>query len=783
MLNRNGDLPKPITKELRARSQMIIQSGLVVFCLIVVLLSWTLTLNQLAENRKSLFNGLNREQCNLTSILAENLFQMLEQKQVIELFALGWLSNHREKSLNDITRFLYGGRSFNRVVLYELTGRSFYQSSPHRRIQLDHRVIKHGIHEMAVSGKPLVIDCPHDSPGLSWHIPILFPLEQRGKIQGAMLLELDLGYILNLFQNINIGKTGKIMIFTDLGEGVARFESGGLVIGNALARMSFPGSLHQFSGSGVFTETGGEYFHLAYQRVQDYPFIITVSQGLDEFLSEFDTYKKQQLYILSVLTLFCLVGFYYVFRMINRKHQYLSALAVSNMENNELIVKLEAEHQKAVNAASYDALTHLYNRRLFIVLARKSLTLAKRNGCVYAVLFIDLDRFKTINDTLGHRIGDLLLKTVADRLVRCTRKSDIVGRFGGDEFVIMLTEMSTEKDVSPIVEKIISVVKEPCDNLDGHQIITSPSIGVAVYPRDGEDIDTLIRNADAAMYKSKRSGRGRCSFFDASLNTVSIQKFELEQRMPSAIADDEFVLHYQPKVSLQDYCVVGLEALVRWQHPDYDLIYPVDFIKNAEESGMVVELGNWVLETVCRQMVKWCADGLRVVPVAINVSPRQLKDKTYARHFFETLNRYELCPENIEIEVTENAFVEDKDIVIENLKKLFSGGIRISLDDFGNGFSSLNYIRSLPISALKIDRSFVQNIRNSNNDNAIIASTIILAKKLNLIVVAEGIESQDQLVSLKIVGCDQVQGYLFSRPVPEKEIREFITSPLRTLPA
>ncbi|MEA2059754.1 MAG: GGDEF domain-containing phosphodiesterase [Thermodesulfobacteriota bacterium] len=298
------------------------------------------------------------------------------------------------------------------------------------------------------------------------------------------------------------------------------------------------------------------------------------------------------------------------------------------------------------------------------------------------------------------------------------------------------------------------------------------------YPRDGEDIDTLIIHADAAMYKSKKSGRGRYFFF-ASLNTISLEKFELEQRMPTAINDKEFVLYYQPKLRLEDYRVVGLEALIRWQHPDHHLIYPADFIEIAEETGLIVDLDAWVLETACRQMTQWAADGLNPVPISINVSPIELKDRAYSHRFLKVLERYGLSTESIEIEITENTSIEDREMVISNLETLFSKGVKITLDDFGKGFSNLDHIRSLPITSLKIDRSFIKDIFNSENECPIVTSTISLAQKLEMTVVAEGIETHGQLINLKVAGCDEGQGYFFSRPVSEKKIREFIMSPIR----
>lgn len=772
--------PHLITKELKNRNLRILQTGLVLFCFIVILMAWILSLNQLNKSKISLLHGLKQEQQNLTSILAENLFQILEQNQAIEVFALERLSGNKTISSDVISSFLYGKRGFNRIVLYDSSGNKLYMSSPGYNGELSQERIAQDIHEMVQNNSPRVVAPPTASPDSTWQIPILFPLTKYNGIYGVMLLELDLGYFITLFQSISIGRTGRITILNNQGSPLACFESGGLVIDGALFTDPLTIDLKNISATAIITDKDLKAHHLTYRHVQDYPFTVVISQGLAEILSDFNQYKKAQLRILSILTLFCLCGFYQILRMINRKQHYLMALTAANQENNELIAKLENEHKKAVNAASFDPLTSLYNRRLFVSIARKNLFLARRNRLSYAILFIDLDRFKTINDTLGHRIGDLLLQTVASRLVDCTRNSDIVSRFGGDEFVVMLTEIASERDIPPIVQKIITTLSEPCENLEGHVVHTSPSIGVAVYPRDGENIDSLLVNADAAMYKSKHAGRGRYTFFDASLNTISVHEFELEQRMPSAIAHDEFVLYYQPKIRLKDYRVVGLEALIRWQHPDYQLIYPDGFIEMAEKTGLIVDLGNWVLEAACQQMAQWHAEGLKIVPLAVNVSPKELKDKDYSQRFLKVLKKHQLSAEHIEVEITENAFIEDKKVVIENLKTLFANGITISLDDYGNGFSSLNYIKSLPISVIKIDRSFIKDIRNNHDDNTIVSSTIVLAHKLNLTVVAEGIESHDQLVNLKFVGCDQVQGYYFSRPVPEREIRKFIISPFRS---
>lgn len=758
----------------------ILQYAVIAFGIVVILLSWGITLHQLKKNQTSLLKGLAREQKNLSSLFAENLYQILEKKQPIEMLAINWLENHSQSLLSDLNNFIYTESAFTRIVLYDLKGETFYQSSPRRQGQ-EYRInIRDLLVEMKNHRNTKFLNIYGDSSRVPWQIPLFFPLVSGEEIKGIMLLELDIGYLLNLLQDINLGKTGRVTINNDKNITLASFENGGLTVNSSSPRPLPLSSQETHHLTRVQTYSGFHSYQIAYANVHDYPLIITISQELDDFLSEFFVHKKRLIWILVTLSSLCFLGLYLLVKLINKKHEYLSELANSYYKNSELIEKLEQEHQASQKAASVDSLTGLYNRRLFIFQAQKKLSAAKRNRLAYAVLFVDLDRFKTINDTLGHRIGDLLLKEVANRLSTSTRESDVVARFGGDEFVVMLSELATEKNITPIVEKIINSISKPYENLDGHQITTSPSIGIAVYPRDGSDIDSLLLNADAAMYKSKKAGRGRYSFFDASLNKVSIQKFKLEQRMPSAMTNDEFVLHYQPKVRLVDYRVIGLEALIRWQHPEELLIYPNDFVDLAEKSGLITQLGTWVLAEACRQVITWQTDGLEPIPVALNVSPLELHHADYASKFIKTIDHFNVSPKLLEIEVTESAFIEDREIVAENLTILAENGINISLDDFGKGFSNLENVRSLPINTIKIDRSFIKDIRNNYNDNSIVYSTIALAQRLKLKVIAEGVETQDQLRNLKVAGCDQVQGYYFSRPVPDDKIREFIISPIRS---
>jgi diguanylate cyclase (GGDEF)-like protein len=412
-------------------------------------------------------------------------------------------------------------------------------------------------------------------------------------------------------------------------------------------------------------------------------------------------------------------------------------------------------------------------------LAESHLAQAQRSRKHYALLFLDLDRFKAINDSLGHHVGDLLLQGVSNRLQTQFRQSDIIARLGGDEFVVLITGLENEYDVAFITNNLIKAISKPFADLDGHEVQVSPSIGVALFPRDGHDLDTLVRHADLAMYQSKQAGRGCCTFFDPAMQANASSSFDLEQRLPRAIEANEFILHFQPKLDLHTHHICGLEALIRWQHPVHGLIYPNDFIPLAESTGHIIELGNWVIAAACRQLAEWQAEGLPPLPVAINLSGRQLIDKMLPERIIEHLDRHGLNPALLEVEVTESSLIERIEVAGIVLNKLVTAGIKVALDDFGNGFSSLTYVKTLPIDAIKIDRSFVHDILNSHDDSVIVLSTITLAHNLGIRVIAEGVETPAQLVFLKTGGCDEIQGYHLSRPVAAKDARQWLLNPAK----
>lgn len=458
------------------------------------------------------------------------------------------------------------------------------------------------------------------------------------------------------------------------------------------------------------------------------------------------------------------------FIIVVRRWQRTNAdLAAALLRQTHLNAQLSAEKGAVYQLASYDHLTGLPNRMLFSELANSHLSRTRRSHAPFVMMFLDLDRFKLINDTLGHRIGDLLLQGVAQRLNESVRDADIVARLGGDEFVVLLTELESIDDAGRVANKLITEIGRPMQ-IETHELEMRPSIGIAVHPRDGLDLDALMRNADSAMYEAKRAGRGCFRFYDPSLNTRSALQADLSGRFRRAILGGEFVLHYQPRISLNGYRITSLEALIRWQHPERGLVLPGEFIDYAEQEGLVVELGNWVVREASRQIAAWLADGVDVVPVAINVSPKQLRDQTFVDHLRDTVADFAIPASLLEIEITERCVVEDFERPRLALEALSALGLKIALDDYGTGFSSLSYLKRLPINIIKIDRSFISDIRNQSNDAAIVASTIALGHNLGLTVIAEGVETREQVIYLRAAGCDEVQGYYFQKPVPAHDI-------------
>ena len=422
---------------------------------------------------------------------------------------------------------------------------------------------------------------------------------------------------------------------------------------------------------------------------------------------------------------------------------------------------------RIAHMARHDALTDLPNRVLLRERLEHELKRVKRGECL-AVLCLDLDQFKGVNDTLGHPIGDELLKLVADRLRGCTREPDTVARLGGDEFAIIMTQMQEPTDAASLSKRIRELIIKPYQ-IEGHQIVTDISIGISVAPFDAEDADPLLRNADMALYGAKADGRGTFRFFEQEMNVRMKTRRELEMDLRKALVGKEFELHYQPLVNLKSNDVNAFEALLRWNHPKRGLISPADFIPVAEETGLIVPLGEWVLKAACYEAVDW-PDHIKV---AVNLSPAQLNNRNLLNVVIGALAESGMPARRLQLEITETVLLQNTFATLATLHELRKLGVQIALDDFGTGYSSLSYLRSFPFDKIKIDQSFIQDLSNGAEPVAIVQAVANLAKCLNMTSTAEGVETQQQMDLLQSMGCTEMQGYLFSRARPASEIRQF----------
>jgi diguanylate cyclase (GGDEF)-like protein len=442
--------------------------------------------------------------------------------------------------------------------------------------------------------------------------------------------------------------------------------------------------------------------------------------------------------------------------------------------------------KKIQRLAYYDSLTKLPNRELFHTRLEQAIAFAKRQGRSMAVLFLDIDNFKRINDTLGHSVGDELLCETARRITGCLRSSDAatrpstedddenhLARLGGDEFTVLLSSLQHPDDASMVADRIREELSKP-HQLAGHKFIVTPSIGISVFPKDGEDVGALLKNADMAMYFAKRTGRNNVQFFDVSMSEAALLRMNLENELRHAIERNEMTLHYQPLQNLATGKVTGLEALLRWQNFTLGNVPPLDFIPVAEDCGLILPIGEWVLRTACRQVKSWLDEGLCLERIAVNVSVLQFNNTNFPDRVKAILQETNLEPSILELEITESVLMKDADRTIETLNQLKAIGVQLAIDDFGTGYSSLSYLKQFPIDRLKIDRSFIKAITANADDRAIACAVISMADNLNLRVTAEGVETVGQLNLLQQENCNEAQGYYISRPMPAEDAGRFL---------
>ena len=431
---------------------------------------------------------------------------------------------------------------------------------------------------------------------------------------------------------------------------------------------------------------------------------------------------------------------------------------------------------KMAHLAQHDFLTNLPNRLLLMDRIAQAIVLAERYDTQISVLFLDLDNFKHINDSLGHETGDTILQSVAQRLCECVRSTDTVSRQGGDEFVILVTEDHFAENAALIADKIIAALTMP-HRIAGYELYVTTSIGISTYPVDARNSETLLKNADTAMYQAKAKGRNNYQFFQKEMNILAVERQLIETHLRQAIGRQEFVLHYQPKVNLDTGKITGAEALLRWQHPEWGQILPGRFVPVAEECGLIVPIGQWVLREACEQARQWIAAGLNCCPVAVNISALEFRDKEFVKRLRTILAEARIEPNNLELEITESVLMRDAQSSIMILHQLKNLGIQLAVDDFGTGYSSLSYLNQFPIDTLKIDQSFVLGINSTNDNNNILISAIInIGASLKQRVIAEGVENPIQLSFLKTLHCEEGQGYLFSQPLIAEQFATLLST-------
>ena len=423
--------------------------------------------------------------------------------------------------------------------------------------------------------------------------------------------------------------------------------------------------------------------------------------------------------------------------------------------------------------AFHDPLTGLPNRNLLYDRLKMSISRAKRTEKLIGILFLDLDNFKNINDTHGHIVGENLLKDVANRLIECMRAGDTVARLGGDEYTVLLPQISDPKEIVYVAQRIMNSFKEPFI-IQSHEFFVTTSIGISIYPSDGENTIELLKSADLALHHAKREGRNNYQFYSKQMNIRIKKRLKLENELRQALSKNQFLLHYQPMIHIESGEIFGVEALIRWNHDEMGIVSPMDFIPLAEETRMIIPIGEWVLKTACEQCNVWRDMGYPELNIAVNVSSLQFHQKDFFKNFKIILEKTRFNMDHLTVEITENSIMGKTKEIIETMRSIKRIGVKISIDDFGTGYSSLNYLKRFPIHTLKIDRSFIMDIPNDPDSVVITKAIISLAKALKLEVVAESVERKDQLDFLRENGCDYIQGYYFCRPVPADRMTEFI---------
>jgi diguanylate cyclase (GGDEF)-like protein len=582
-------------------------------------------------------------------------------------------------------------------------------------------------------------------------------LAPNGEFRGVVTGTIELSYFENFFSSIALGNESSVTLYGSDGVVLVRYPHKDSVIG-----LLFPPVIEALKDKDGGTIRFKSLFIgkdrlLAAHRIAHYPLYVSAAVDTETALADWRDETRALLGAGGLAVLAILIMFFLIVRQVAQTHQLSS--------------------KRLEHLAHYDALTGLPNRVLFREQLGESLKWTKR-GEQFAVLFLDLDQFKMVNDTLGHSVGDELLKAVAGRLRGCLRETDIVARLGGDEFAVIQTSIAGPDDVIDLVTRILRAIREPCE-AGGHQLVSDTSVGIAIAPDDGTDPDQLLKNADLAMYGAKADGRGTYRFFMPAMDARVKDRRALEFDLRKALMRDGLELYYQPVVSLRDNTITRFEALARWRHAERGMVTPAEFIPIAEETGLVIQLGEWVLRTACADAAAWPGD----IGVAVNVSPVQFKSGGLVQLVIEALAASNLPARRLEIEITEAVLLRDDEATLAVLHQLRGLGVRIALDDFGTGYSSLNYLQRFPFDTIKIDRSFIKDVAIPGGSRSIVQAVEILATARNSTTTAEGVETVQQRETLRSLGCTEMQGYLFSRPLPAAEVAAFFLSRYEIVPS
>jgi diguanylate cyclase (GGDEF)-like protein len=743
-------------------------------CAGTLLFLWALYFQQKATSHNEALAAKSAEHLNLATIAAENLRQLVDRAQAIGRVTRGDMEDLGQRH-RGLVHMLAEDPVFKRMSLYASDGHLLSASHFDEPHQLPApwlaQLHKHTEHYGLKALLPDSTQLQGSALTLSWRLPFLLPLmdSSTGRMDSILVVQLDVGYLAALFEHIDLGQSGMMCLLDNDGRELLRISSSGVVVSAVPLRPELSGTGEI---AGLLTQrSGNDLYQSMYLRVPQRGFSFVVSQAYDEILASSQLTYQRQLWLNLCMTLLILGSLVWTLRVLRKRQDAFSALEQAQQVNQELIGRLEEEHRRSSLAAATDHLSGLHNRRQFLEVAARTLSSQRGKRRLMAILFIDMDRFKSINDSLGHKVGDTLLQAVAGRIKRMLEPDDEAARFGGDEFVVLLAGERTEDQIDAWVRTLVQKLSAVY-SLNEHELTTSPSVGVSICPRDGQDVEGLIRSADAAMYSAKRAGRGQYRFFDPSLNVADVEEFILEQTFGSALKERQFVLHYQPQIRLDSMQVDSYEALVRWEHPEFGLLYPDRFIPLAERSGFIIALGWEVLRLACETLALWHAQG-RDLRLAVNVSAIQLHPADFSDRILSKLARYGIEPRRMELEITETTLLDTEGRAIKHLQRLRDAGMNISLDDFGKGYAGFAHLQALPLTTLKIDRTLIAPLSNSPDDSPIVSSTIILAKRLGLEVVAEGVETREQVVCLKLAGCDVAQGYHFSRPLSAEQLRDY----------